>query len=142
MSGSGAKGAAATAEALAENASDEAATAERIALKAEVESAVGRALDPQRHESDDARMIASELCNALTDVYADHGSVRPETLAIAVQTVLETLLSGIEREGVDTVAMRVALANSLLSNGGAEVSIDIAPTEAPARVTRGDATLH
>ncbi len=98
---------------------------ERISLKAEVTTADGRSLDPQKHDSDAAREIAAELCEALTQAYAAQDAVRPETLAISVQTVLETLLSGIEKEGVDTTTMRVALANSVLSNGRATVKIDV-----------------
>jgi hypothetical protein len=99
---------------------------ERITLRAEISTADGRSLDPKRHDSEAARAIATELCEALTEAYAAQDAARPETLAIAVQTVLETLLSGIEKEGVDTTTMRVALANSVLSNGRATVSIDVA----------------
>ena len=98
---------------------------ERISIRAEVTTADGRSLDPQKHDSEAAREIAAELCEALTGAYAAQDAVRPETLAISVQTVLETLLSGIEKEGVDTTTMRVALANSVLSNGRATVKIDV-----------------
>ena len=99
---------------------------ERITLRAEISTADGRSLDPKKHDGAAAREIATELCEALTQAYAAQEAARPETLAIAVQTVLETLLSGIEKEGVDTTTMRVALANSVLSNGRATVSIDVA----------------
>lgn len=98
---------------------------ERITLRAEVSTLDGRSLDPQKHDSEAARDIATHMCEALTQAYAARDAARPETLAIAVQTVLETLLSGIEKEGVDTTTMRVALANSVLSNGRATVKIDV-----------------
>ncbi|MEL6318233.1 MAG: hypothetical protein AAFR16_11420, partial [Pseudomonadota bacterium] len=70
-------------------------TAEKITLNAEIDGSDGRALDPQAHDASAARGIATDLCTALTEAYAKHENVRPETLAVAVQTVLETLLSGI-----------------------------------------------
>lgn len=115
---------------------------ERITLRAEMATGIGRSLDPQKHDSDAARVIATDLCDALTDAYAKQDGARPETLAIAVQTVIETLLSGIEREGVDTTTMRVALANSVLSNGRATVSIDVSGDKNPLIRLDAGATLH
>lgn len=115
---------------------------ERITLRAEITGAEGRALDPQSHDTETAREIAVSLCTALTDAYAKHEKVRPETLAVAVQTVLETLLSGIEREGVDGASMRVALANSLLVNGDASVQIDVDGRAVPSMLSDAASTLH
>lgn len=119
------------------------ASGERITLRAELSTAEGRSLDPQKHDGEAAREIATELCDALTKAYAAQEAARPETLAIAVQTVLETLLSGIEREGVDTTTMRVALANSVLANGRATVSIDVTGAPAnPLLTMEPGATIH
>lgn len=115
---------------------------EKITLSAEIEGAEGRALDPQNHDTEIARTIATDLCNALAEAYNKHETVRPETLAIAVQTVLETLLSGIEREGVDAASMRVALANSMLVNGKAVVKIQVDGKPAPSILTECGATIH
>lgn len=125
-----------------QRASDAAAKDEHITLKAEITGGGGKALDPQRHESDIAREIAVDLCGALSKAYGKHDQVRPETLAVAVQTVLETLLSGIEREGVNAASMRVALANSLLVNGQAAVEIDVNGKRVPSKVHEVGSTIH
>ena len=117
-------------------------TGEKITLNAQIVGADGRALDPQNHDSDTARKIATDLCSALAEAYGKHETVRPETLAIAVQTVLETLLSGIEREGVDAASMRVALANSVLVNGRADVTIEVDGKQVPSLLADGGATVH
>lgn len=116
--------------------------AECITLKAEIKGSEGRALDPQTHDAEIAREIAVDLCGALSDTYGKHEKVRPETLAVAVQTVLETLISGIEREGVDAASMRVALANSLLVNGDASVEININGKDVAATLAETGATIH
>lgn len=115
---------------------------ERITLRAEITGGGDKALDPQRHESDVAREIAVDLCGALSNAYGKHEKVRPETLAVAVQTVLETLLSGIEREGVNAASMRVALANSLLVNGQAAVEIDVNGRRVPSKIAEVGSTIH
>ena len=115
---------------------------EKITLKAEITSTNGRALDPQNHDSNVAREIARELCDTMTKSYAGRDDVRPETLAIAAQTVIETLMSGIEREGVDCASMRVALANSLLVNGSATVEIDVDGERMPTSFAEVGDTVH
>ena len=115
---------------------------EKITLRAQIVSTEGRALDPQNHDSDAAREIARELCEAMTKSFASREHVGPETLAIAAQTMIETLMSGIEREGVDCASMRVALANSLLVNGDATVEIDVDGKSVPSILGDGGATLH
>lgn len=117
-------------------------TQEKITLTAKIDSPEGRALDPQNHDSDLAREIARELCEAMTKSYADRDHVGAETLAIAAQTMIETLMSGIEREGVNCASMRVALANSLLVNGDAQVEIAIDGKPVPSMLGGGGATLH
>lgn len=117
-------------------------TAETITLRAEIDNDQGRALDPQAHDPSAARGIATDLCNALTQAYTKHDGVRPETLAVAVQTVLETLLSGVEREGVHASGMRVALANSLLVNGDARVQIEVGDERVPSILPPSSGTLH
>lgn len=117
-------------------------TSEKITLKAEIVSVNTRALDPQNHDNEAARDIATKLCRALTAAYGEHDGVRPETLAVAVQTVLETLISGIEREGVNAASMRVALANSLLVNGDADVKIEIDGVAEPSGGPEIGATIH
>lgn len=115
---------------------------ERITLRAEILGAGDRALDPTRHNADTARDLARELCDALANAYGKReDTVRPETLAIAVQTVLETLLSGFEREGVDAASMRVALANSLLVNGDGDVQIEVDGQPVASKLTDA-ATVH
>ena len=115
---------------------------QRISLKAEIVAGEGRALDPQNHDATAARSIAVELCNALSDAFSRHDAARPETLAVAVQTVLETLISSIEKEGVDAASMRVALANSMLVNGDAEVSIDVGGTRVPSTIAEISKAIH
>ncbi len=115
---------------------------ERITLKAEIVGSDGKALDPQSHDAAIAREIAVDLCAALSDAYAKHEKVRPETLAVAVQTVLETLISGIEREGVDAASMRVALANSLLVNGDAQVEINVNGRRVPSILSEVGSTVN
>ena len=109
---------------------------------AEIAGATSRALDPLRYDADAARLIAKDLCEALTDSYDRRGAVRPETLAVAVQTVLETLLCGVEREGVDAASMRVALANSMLVNGRAEVRIMVDGKPTPSLFCESGARVH
>lgn len=96
-----------------------------ILLSAEIREDTGPSLDPERHEPKIAGALAKSLCDALVEAYRGQDSARPETLAVAVQTMLETLLSGFEDEGVSTARMRIALANSLLVNGHASVTIDM-----------------
>lgn len=115
---------------------------EKITIQAEITGSDGRSLDPQQHDVDVARAIATELCNALASSYEKQDTARPETLAIAVQTVLETLLSGIEREGVNCASMRVALANSMLANGNATVTIEVDGEPAPSLLTECGSTIH
>lgn len=117
-------------------------TRETITLKAAIESTEGRALDPQNHDSALARDIARELCEAMTESYARYEHVGPETLAIAAQTMIETLISGIEREGVNCASMRVALANSLLVNGDAAVEIAVNGRSVPSILSEGGNTIH
>ena len=115
---------------------------QRISLKATIDAAGGRALDPQNHDASQARDIALELCKALSESYGDRESARPETLAVAVQTVLETLISSIEREGVNAASMRVALANSMLVNGDAEVKIDVDGKRVPSAISEISKAVH
>lgn len=115
---------------------------EKITLKAEIVSSEARALDPQNHDTDLARDIARELCEAMTQCYSKRADVGPETLAIAAQTMIETLMSGIEREGVNCASMRVALANSLLVNGDATVEIAIDGRKVPSILGDGGSTVH
>lgn len=115
---------------------------QRISMKAEIEAGSGRALDPQNHDSNVAREIALELCTALSSAFGKHDQARPETLAVAVQTVLETLISSIEKEGVDAASMRVALANSMLVNGDAEVSIDVGGKRVPSTIMEISKAVH
>lgn len=115
---------------------------EKITLKAEIVSADGQALDPQNHDGAMAREIARELCEAMTQSYAKHTEVGPETLAVAAQTMIETLMSGIEREGVDCASMRVALANSMLVNGAATVEINVDGKRVPSVIAEGGSTIH
>ncbi len=115
---------------------------EKITLTAEIVSAEGRALDPQNHDDSVARDIARELCDAMVECYGRRQDVGPETLAIAAQTMLETLMSGIEREGVDCASMRVALANSLLVNGQAQVEIAVDGKRVPSFLGDGGTTIH
>ncbi|MEM9724807.1 MAG: hypothetical protein AAF909_05005 [Pseudomonadota bacterium] len=119
-----------------------AAPGQRISLSAVIEAGSNRALDPQQHDANAARDIALELCSALSESYGRHAEARPETLAVAVQTVLETLISSIEREGVDAASMRVALANSLLVNGDAEVSIDVDGKPVPSIIADVSRAIH
>lgn len=115
-----------------------------ILLRAEIREDTGPALDPERHEPKVAGALAKALCDAMVEAYRELDQARPETLAVAAQTMLETLLSGFEDEGVATSRMRVALANSLLSNGHAAVTIELGgqDVEATRPVTRGKARLH
>ncbi|MCI4663319.1 MAG: hypothetical protein MRY74_01235 [Neomegalonema sp.] len=115
---------------------------EVIKMKAQIVGSDERALDPQNHDSEMAREIAKELCDAMTKSYGERDDVRPETLAIAAQTVIETLMSGIEREGVNCASMRVALANSLLVNGDAKVEIEVDGESMPSSFGDGGATFH
>ena len=117
-------------------------TKQRISLNAEIEAGEGRALDPQNHDANAARSIALELCSALSSSFNKHEDARPETLAIAVQTVLETLISSIEKEGVDAASMRVALANSMLVNGDAKVSIDVGGKRVPSSIAEISKAIH
>lgn len=98
---------------------------EHITLFAELNEPAGPSLDPKNHDVDTARKLAEKLCETIVEAYYDGEQVRPETLAVGVQTALETLLSGFEREGVQAGVMRVALANSLLTNGKAQVKIEV-----------------
>lgn len=132
----------ASADQSRESGPSEKAKVERITMKAEITGGGDRALDPQRHQSDISRDIAVDLCGALSKAYGKHEQVRPETLAVAVQTVLETLLSGIEREGVNAATMRVALANSLLVNGQGSVEIDVNGQNAPSAFAEVGSTIH
>lgn len=115
---------------------------QRIVLSAEITAKGGRALDPQNHDSDAARDIALDLCGALSESFGKHDNTRPETLAVAVQTVLETLISSIEREGVDAASMRVALANSMLVNGDAKVAIDVDGQRVPSFIPEVSSSVH
>lgn len=115
---------------------------QRISLSAIIDAGAGRALDPQKHNAEEARQIAVELCNALTSSFSRHDKTRPETLAVAVQTVLETLISSIEREGVNAASMRVALANSMLVNGDAEVKIDVDGKRVPSSIAEISKAIH
>ncbi len=117
-------------------------TDENILLHAEIRDDTGPALDPERHEPKPAGALAKALCDALVEAYREQENARPETLAIAAQTLLETLLSGFEAEGVGTARMRIALANSVLSNGHAAVTIDKAEARPPRFVTPANARLH
>ncbi|MEL6979938.1 MAG: hypothetical protein AAGM38_14810 [Pseudomonadota bacterium] len=114
----------------------------RIALSATIQAGPGRALDPQKHDAQEARDIAVALCNALTTSFSNNEKTRPETLAVAVQTVLETLISSIEREGVDAASMRIALANSMLVNGEAQVKIDIDGKRVPSSIAELSKAIH
>ncbi|MEO1329680.1 MAG: hypothetical protein AAFW46_08460 [Pseudomonadota bacterium] len=119
-----------------------AADAELITLNAEIREDTGPALDPERHEPKMAGDLAKSLCDALVEAYRTQESARPETLAVAAQTMLETLLSGFEAEGVGTGRMRVALANSLLVNGHASVSIDVTGASVPSFISAANARMH
>lgn len=96
-----------------------------ITLHAEIEEKTGPALDPQRHDPKAARVLALELCSVLTGAMSEEREHSPETMAVAVQTALETLISECERNGVSGAGMRVALAKSLLENGKAYVRLEI-----------------
>lgn len=97
----------------------------RITLHAEIEDAKGPSLDPQRHDPGAARVLALELCQVLTAAMAEEREHSPETMAVAVQTALETLISECERNGLSGAGMRIALAKSLLENGKAYVRLEI-----------------
>ena len=125
-----------------ERAEDDNAVKQRISMSAEIDAGAGRALDPQNHDATTARDIALELCSALSDSFGRHQEARPETLAVAVQTVLETLISSIEREGVDAASMRVALANSMLVNGEAKVKIDVDGKRVPSMIVEASRAIH
>lgn len=115
---------------------------QNIKMSAQILAGGGRALDPQNHDANAARDIAVELCSALSNSFGKHESVRPETLAVAVQTVLETLISSIEREGVNAASMRVALANSLLVNGDAAVQIEVDGKSVPTDIPEVSGSIH
>lgn len=97
----------------------------RITLHAEIEEKAGPALDPQRHDPGAARTLAVELCQVLTGAMSEEREHSPETMAVAVQTALETLISECERNGLSGSGMRIALAKSLLENGSAYVRLEI-----------------
>lgn len=100
-------------------------TDNKITLHAEIDDASGPSLDPQRHDPGAARTLALELCQVLTGAMAADREHSPETMAVAVQTALETLISECERNGLSGASMRVALAKSLLENGKAYVRLEI-----------------
>ena len=72
-----------------------------------------------------ARTLARQLCDVLTSNMETEPSHSPETMAVAVQTALETLICECERNGLSGASMRVALAKSLLENGKALVRLEI-----------------
>ena len=114
----------------------------RITLHAEIEDREGPSLDPQRHDASSARALARQLCNVLTSSMATEPSHSPETMAVAVQTALETLISECERNGLSGAGMRVALAKSLLENGKAYVRLEIDGEAFLGTANDMDASIH
>ncbi|MCI4660381.1 MAG: hypothetical protein MRY63_00985 [Neomegalonema sp.] len=110
--------------------------APRLTMIAQITEAQGPRLQPGSFDQPTARAIAQELCDALVATYERYDDSRPETLCLSVASALETLLNGIEQEGVSTTAMRVALAKMLIECGEGSVELQdlppaLDPSESP-----------
>ena len=113
-----------------------------ITLHAEIKEAAGASLDPQRHDPKSARDLALEICRVLSGAMAEDRDHSPETMAVAVQTALETLISECERNGLCGAGMRIALAKSLLENGRARVRLQIDGDNFSGAAHEVDASVH
>ncbi|MEO1292506.1 MAG: hypothetical protein AAFV62_06715 [Pseudomonadota bacterium] len=108
-------------------------TKPRLKMIAEIDEDKGPRLSPESFDHQSARAIAQEICNALVGAYQSRQDSRPETLCLALASSLETLLDGIEKEGVSVSTMRLALAKMLIECGEGTVELsDPAPRSADA----------